>query len=348
MSLVISSAQYSVRREFHDDDREQSREKMLKERHAIFQSKESIYWNGVEANGIELPLFGVPHCGNRRKLKSSKYIKSFSPEELDVYSIGTGRLAVLGTKSSKKAPKKGSGKGAPGQRPGPRPKPRPPRPPNSQPTPRPPRPPNSQPTPRPPRPPNSQPTPRPPRPPNSQPTPRPPGGCITEINVDFLQLSAIPPALFVNPNDPDEQTLGTRYVYNDGLRDQDTLDELIESKVSGTCTRTQSRVGDETIGLQLGRGNCHFTYVVTDSQNREIVFTASGDVSDSLGGILSITGGSRTTVGAYGEIELLPVNLLSDGEFEIETGDFFLDPLFYLADARIIVPCDYEKHRRTR
>ena len=44
-------------------------------------------------------------------------------------------------------------------------------------------------------------------------------------------------------------------------------------------------------------------------------------------------------LGAYGEIELVPVNLQPDGSFEVETGDVFLDPLFYLADAAIFVPC---------
>jgi hypothetical protein len=44
-------------------------------------------------------------------------------------------------------------------------------------------------------------------------------------------------------------------------------------------------------------------------------------------------------LGAYGEIELVPVNLQSDGSLEVENGDVFLDPLFYLADAAIFVPC---------
>jgi hypothetical protein len=144
----------------------------------------------------------------------------------------------------------------------------------------------------------------------------------------------------VDPNNQDEQALGTRYVYNDGLRDHDTLDELIGSRASGICTRVQARVGNADIGLQRGRGQCHFTYALRDSRNRDIIFTATGDVVDSLGGVLSITGGSQTTVGAFGEIELLPVNLVGNGKFEVEAGDFFLDPLFYSADARIYVPCD--------
>lgn len=290
-------------------------------REQIMGSTGSMIWNGVEENGVELPLFGIPHVGNRRKLISSDVPKTkFAPEDLDLYGIGT-RTAKGPLKSSSKNPKKGSGKESSGKgssgkgssgkgssqgsgKGGGRP-----------------------------------PVPRPTSSPG-KPTPGPPGGCISEINVNFLQLSAIPPAIFVNPNDPDEQTLGTRYVYNDGLRNQDSLDELSGSNVSGTCTRTQARVGDASVGLQLGRGFCQFTYVLKDSKNREITFTVSGDVADAIGGILSITGGTKSTVGAYGEIELLPVNLAGDGQFEIEAGDFFLDPLFYLADARILVPCD--------
>jgi hypothetical protein len=171
-------------------------------------------------------------------------------------------------------------------------------------------------------------------------TPGPPtgGGCRVSVNVDFLQFSAIPPALFNDPSNPEEQDPGTRYVYNDSLRDQITLDELQGSGGSGTCTRTESRAGNDVIGLQLGRGYCQFTYTLFDG-NKEITFTAAGEVVDSLGGILSITGGTSSVIGAYGEIEIIPVNLNPDGSFEVETGDFFLGPLFYLADASIFVPC---------
>ena len=163
-------------------------------------------------------------------------------------------------------------------------------------------------------------------------------GCRVPFNADFLQFSAIPPALFNNPNNPNEQDLGTRYVYSDALRDQNTLDELQGSKSSGTCTRTQARVGNDIVGLQLGQGFCTFTYTLFDG-TKEITFTAAGEVVDSLGGVLSVTGGSQSAVGAYGEIELIPVNLNPDGSFEPENGDFFLDPLFYLADASIFIPC---------
>jgi hypothetical protein len=355
LTLAISSAQRSVRGESQEseglegDECESRRSRMREFRQRIIASTGSTIWDGVEEDGIELPLFGVPHVGNRRNLNSAVSETKFSPEEIDLglNSIGT-RVAKNGQKKGNN--KANNGAGGKGRRPPPRPTPPPrhpnPKPPSKtsssksgkgkggkgRPVPRPTSPPR--PTPRPPT------HPPPPRPPTPRPTPNPPsGGCTTEIKVDFLQLSAIPPALFVNPIDPDEQTLGTRYVYNDGLRDQDTLDELVGSKLSGTCTRTQARVGDTSVGLQLGGGHCQFTYVLKDSRDREISFTASGEVMDSLGGVLSITGGSQSSVGAYGEIELLPVNVASDGQFEIEPGDFFLDPLFYLADARILVPC---------
>ena len=62
-------------------------------------------------------------------------------------------------------------------------------------------------------------------------------------------------------------------------------------------------------------------------------------MADLLGGVLSITGGTSSVIGAYGEIEVIPVNLKPDGLFEVENGDFFVDPLFYLTDASIFVPC---------
>jgi hypothetical protein len=97
-------------------------------------------------------------------------------------------------------------------------------------------------------------------------------------------------------------------------------------------------LGNDDIGLQLGRGHCQFTYTLFDGSD-EITITATGDIVDSMGGVLAITGGTQSVIGAYGEIELIPVNLLPDGSFEVETGDVFLDPLFYLGDASIFVPC---------
>ena len=43
-------------------------------------------------------------------------------------------------------------------------------------------------------------------------------------------------------------------------------------------------------------------------------------------------------VGAYGEVELLPAQVVSNGQYSVEEGDFFLAPLVYLATAKIYVP----------
>jgi hypothetical protein len=317
--------------------------------HRVLETRGERFWEGFDDGG-QLAAFGISHEANRRALKRTGS-DSFSSSGANIHGIGD--KYALARKASKKSSKTGKGIWRPTPPPHSHPTPKQPTP--SRPTPKQPipnRPTLPHPTPRPPTPRPPTPSPRPPIPtPPPTPTPTPPtapvippsalppsGGCQVQFNADFLQLSAIPPAKFNDPNDPNEQELGTRYIYNDGLRDQDTLDELVNSNASGSCTRTQARVGNDAIGLQLGRGHCQFTYKLFDG-NREITFTASGDVSDSLGGVLSITGGTQTVVGAYGEIELIPVNLLPDGSFEVENGDFFLDPLFYLADASIFVPC---------
>ena len=183
-------------------------------------------------------------------------------------------------------------------------------------------------------------TPSPVSSPSGPPSDRPPiGGDRCQLqNLEFLQLTAVPPAIFVDPNDPDNQRLGTSYVYNDALFNQTTFDEVAGSKVTGTCTRVQSRDDNAPQGTQLGAGHCTFTYRLFDGQNT-FTFSAVGELADSLGGILDISGGSQALVGAYGQIQLVPANLGSDGSFESADGDVFLDPLFYLADATIFFPC---------
>lgn len=316
--VAIAAAQRTIRGEPQIEDsqvsdNEKRREKMRELREELLKSSREILWNGVEESGLDLPRF-IVHEGNRRHLNSDHSLPvPFSDDEnSSLYAIGSldsqGRDHASSQAqgnprprpSSKSSKSSGSGKGKGVSSKGGKGKGG-----------------------------SSA------KPPNSQPPP----GCTLQLDVDFLQLSAIPPAVFVNPNDPDEQTLGTRYIFNDGLRDQDSLDELVGSNASGSCTRTQARIGDVDIGLQLGRGHCQFTYTIKDARNREIIFSVSGDVTDSLGGVLSITGGSNNALGAFGEIELLPVNLGGNGQFVPEPGDFFLDPIFYLADARIYIPC---------
>ena len=222
----------------------------------IIESSGERVWKGW-GNEETLSIIGVTHEANQRNLQGSH----------NYYSIGSysGRMKQgKKAKSSKKSSKSSSSAKSPSH---------PSRP--SHPTP---------PTP------NIRPTPHPPSPPSPSP---PGGGCKTRVNVDFLQFSAIPPALVNDPSNPDVQSPGTRYVYNDGLRDQETIDELQGSRATGTCTRTQSRIGDPGIGLQLGSGHCVFTYTLFDG-NREITFSASGDLTDALGGTLSITGGTKS------------------------------------------------------
>lgn len=305
-------------------DMDMQRERMRDLRERILRPTGGKIWNSIDETADDHRMFAVSHERNRRHLHLQYHV-SFKNEGRSTYAIGQPSGLQTRGKGSSQAQVRESGNGR-----------------------------NNRHQPAPSRPravaKSSKSTKKdsksrgkgnasPARPPKQSTNGRP--SCTVKLNVDFLQLSAIPPALFLNPNIPDDQLLGTRYIYNDGLRDQDTLDELIGSKVSGSCTRTQARVGNEEVGLQLGQGQCHFTYVLTDSKNRKAVFTASGDVVDSIGGILSITGGSQATLGAFGEIELLPVNIVEKGKFETENGDFFLDPLFYAADARIFVPCDY-------
>ena len=320
VSLVLSVAKPMERRERKSGDSEVEIEggRIRKLWESIFTSPDGQVWSTLDDSTADLPLFGIQHKRNRRNLISQLWIP-FEQDDQSIYAIGLsgkqGRKKVV-TRREKSAsttplrsrPPRSSESSSSSKSSNLSGKGRP------------------------------SPTP-PPIPPQSRPSSIRPV-CTVELNIDFLQLSAIPPGLTVDPSDPNDQIVGTRYVYNDGLRDQDTLDELIGSRASGTCTRIQARLGNEDIGLQLGRGHCQFTYTLRDSKNRKLVFTASGDVVDSLGGTLSITGGSRSALGAFGEVELLPVNLVANGRFEIESGDFFLDPLFYAADARIYIPCD--------
>jgi hypothetical protein len=134
------------------------------------------------------------------------------------------------------------------------------------------------------------------------------------------------------------QEFGTRYVYNDDLRFMPSLDSVPGSRASGTCTRTQSRIGNDQIGLQLGMGHCQFKYQLSNG-DREVIFTASGEVSDSAGGVLPITGGGKSSFGAYGEVKLEPITVQSDGSIISNDGDFFLDANFYRVEASLVFPC---------
>eukprot|EP00980_Cylindrotheca_fusiformis_P003562 scaffold792_cov84-Cylindrotheca_fusiformis.AAC.2 len=163
--------------------------------------------------------------------------------------------------------------------------------------------------------------------------------CLQRFNAVFLQFSAVTPAVYNDPNDRNAQEVGTRFVYNDDLRYLPILDSIPESRVSGVCTRTRSRIGDNQIGLQVGMGHCQFTYRILNA-GEEIIFTASGEVSDSIGGILPITGGALGAAGAYGQVKLEPITAGPDGSISSNNGDFFLDPNFYRVEASLTFPCN--------
>lgn len=165
------------------------------------------------------------------------------------------------------------------------------------------------------------------------------GSCLDQFSAVFLQFSAAPPAIYNDPNNRNAQEVGTRYVYNDDLRFLPTLDSVPGSRASGICTRTRSRIGNAQIGLQAGMGHCQFTYKLLHG-GREMIFTASGEVSDSSGGSLPITGGAESASGAYGEVRLEPTTVASDGSITSNDGDFFLDANFYKVEALLTIPCN--------
>ena len=162
-------------------------------------------------------------------------------------------------------------------------------------------------------------------------------GCASFLTVKFLQFSALPPGIVIDPNNPDHNALGTQYVYGDSLYNYTTTDEIRDSRASGVCTRTQQLYTGDGLAFQVGGGFCQFTYRFRH-ENKMISIVAAGDVFDGDGGVLAITGGSMDYVGAYGEVELLPAQIVSNGHYSVEEGDFFLAPLIYLATAKIYVP----------
>lgn len=162
--------------------------------------------------------------------------------------------------------------------------------------------------------------------------------CLDRFSAVFLQFSALPQAIYVDPFTRNTQELGTRFIYSDNLRFLPSLDVVPGSRASGTCTRVQSRLGNDEIGLQLGMGHCDFTYRLANG-DREVIFTATGEIADSTGGVLSITGGARSAFGAYGEVVITPVTIQPDGSVVSNEGDVFLEPNFYKVEATLVFPC---------
>jgi hypothetical protein len=180
--------------------------------------------------------------------------------------------------------------------------------------------------------------------------------CFVPITVDFLQFSAInnpddANPVYINFNTPNDQDLGTVYIYNDALleeknndddddvllEEEESIVELEESFASGHCTRTQMRQPlDEGNNFVSGGGYCHFTYTLFDGETA-YTFNAAGEVFDLFGGLLSVMGGTGEFMGLTGEIQLTPYDITDEGDFEGSSDDFFTAPDVYRVHATLFL-----------
>ena len=164
-------------------------------------------------------------------------------------------------------------------------------------------------------------------------------GCFLDMELDFFQLPAINDPIGTNPvlidyNDPDEQALGTVYIYNGPLLNQTTTDILEMSFVTGHCSRIQMREAMDNGDFTSGGGYCHFTYTLYDGENT-MSFNVAGEVFDFFGGTLAVQGGTLAFQGVTGQIDLTPVDIASDGGFTTSSADLFMAPDGYTADASL-------------
>jgi hypothetical protein len=165
--------------------------------------------------------------------------------------------------------------------------------------------------------------------------------CFSAISLVFLQFPAInnpdDPVnpVFVDSNNPDEQDLGTVYIYNDALLNEN-IAELEESFATGHCTRTQMRIPVGDVNFVSGGGYCHFTYTLFDGAS-SYTFNAAGEVFDSFGGVLPVIGGTGDGgfVGVTGVVEVLPFTVTSEGEFVPSDEDVFMGPEIYRVEATL-------------
>ncbi len=148
-----------------------------------------------------------------------------------------------------------------------------------------------------------------------------------QMEVKFFQLPASN-TVFVNSTSPDPQGLGTVFIYNDLLYDQNTLTQIDNSFVSGLCTRIQQRQDLGNGQFIVGAGHCTFTYTLVDANNSTATFNAAGEVFDQFGGVLAVQGGTAAFIGVYGEIQLSPVTVTNSSTTPF-TGDFFTGPTGY-------------------
>jgi hypothetical protein len=163
--------------------------------------------------------------------------------------------------------------------------------------------------------------------------------CFLDIDLEFFQLPAINDPIGTNPifidyNVPNEQALGTAYIYNYPLLNQTTTNMLERSFATGHCSRIQMREIMDNGDFTSGGGYCHFTYTLYDGENT-MSFNVAGEVFDFFGGTLAVEGGTLAFQGVTGQIDLTPVDITSDGGFTTSAADFFLAPDGYTADASL-------------
>jgi hypothetical protein len=151
-------------------------------------------------------------------------------------------------------------------------------------------------------------------------------GCIeVAFEESFLFLSA---DLAIPPTSSDPNEIGTTFIYEPSPLFNDTeftlngaSVELVDSQVTGVCTRTLSTVDSDS-----GGGVCQFTIFAEGSY-----ITFGGFVEDYVAGstppTLVISGGSSFNTGITGEVALLPL----DANGDAFTGDFFFDAFGYQA-----------------
>jgi hypothetical protein len=173
--------------------------------------------------------------------------------------------------------------------------------------------------------------------------------CYQRRVITFLQLSALENSnnsdggpvnpVFINYNIPDAQNLGTVYIYNDALfedRSSSAAAELEGSFATGHCVRTQMRESMGDGSFVSGGGYCHFTYTLFDGRT-SYTFNAVGEVFDSFGGKLVITGGTESLVGVTGDVVLEPLQVSEDGSRLPSSEDVFLEADVYQSTASLYI-----------
>jgi hypothetical protein len=155
------------------------------------------------------------------------------------------------------------------------------------------------------------------------------------MNIEFFQFIARSEDM--DSAAADEQRLGTTFIYNDPILNQTTRNIIDGSFATGHCLRTQKREALDD-GSSAGGGYCHFTYTFSDGGNVVASINSAGEVFDSFGGTIAITGGTGSYIGARGELTVLPVEVNADLEFIHSDDDFFTGATGYTVAGEMIIP----------